>query len=148
LCAVLGCAGPEPAVEDEPETTVEQAAELPPLELRMLVGNWKLVDFAGAALAEGLESPTLEINEGGETAGFAGVNRFMTSVDPGEFFQGRLVFAPAASTMMAGPPEAMELETRYLDRLASVTGYFIEGDELRLFAGEELVLTFQRSPGD
>jgi heat shock protein HslJ len=143
----IGCSKPEPAIEEsEVKVAAEDPAEAPQLELRMLVGLWGLSTLGGEAIAGGLEVPTLEIASDGGVAGFSGVNRYMTKVDAEAFFNGRLVFGPTAGTMMAGPPEAMDLESAYLQRLGAVTGYFIEGDELRLSNDEdEVLMTFTRS---
>jgi heat shock protein HslJ len=45
---------------------------------------------------------------------------------------------------MAGPPRAMAFEKIFLERLGAVTGYEVDGDTLRLRAGDNEALTFER----
>ena len=53
-----------------------------------------------------------------------------------------LKFGPLLTTKMAGPPELSELESRFLRALEQVTQWGIEGEELRLFAGNREVARF------
>jgi heat shock protein HslJ len=46
---------------------------------------------------------------------------------------------------MAGPPEAMALEQTFLERLSAVSAFDVEGDTLRLWAGDTEALTFERA---
>lgn len=56
---------------------------------------------------------------------------------------GGLELGPIASTLMAGPDEAMRAEEAYLALLESVDGYTaVEAGELYLFDGQMQVLTF------
>ena len=87
------------------------------------------------------KTPTLEILEDGSAAGVSGVNRYRTRL---ELSDGRLAFGPTAGTKMAGPPEAMALESDFLARLDAVSTYQVEGDTLRLWAGDNEALTFSR----
>jgi heat shock protein HslJ len=59
--------------------------------------------------------------EGGRVTGFSGVNRFNAQFQSGE--KGSIQWGPggAASTRMAGPPEAMGFEARFLKALMSTT---------------------------
>jgi heat shock protein HslJ len=50
-----------------------------------------------------------------------------------------LRFGPLATTMMAGPEEAMRTERELLDALARVTSFRLDGRELTLLAGDEPV---------
>ncbi len=106
-----------------------------------LCGSWTLVAIDDNPVTEVGKTPTLEILEDGSVAGVGGVNRFRTEV---EFVDGRLSFGPAAATKMAGPPEAMELESTYLARLGAVTTYEIDGTTLRLWADDNEALTLER----
>jgi len=62
------------------------------------------------------DPPTIGFDDEGHVSGGTGVNRFtgMWSLD-----EGVLVFGPLATTRMAGPPERMDLERRFLDVLAA-----------------------------
>jgi len=107
-----------------------------------LVGRWILVAIDEAPVAELGKVPTLEIAEDGSAGGVGGVNRFRTQLEAAD---GRIAVGETAATKMAGPPAAMELEQAYLSRLTTVTGFTIEGDTLRLLAGEAEALRFSRS---
>jgi len=126
------------------ETSREQvgyAEELP--------GTWVLVQAADPEL-DGLipkdRPPEVTFAAGGGVAGFAGVNRFTSALESQELERGSLAWrSEMAVTRMAGPPEAMELEERFLDALRGAGRYSIEGDRLVLSEGDEASLTFVRS---
>jgi heat shock protein HslJ len=69
----------------------------------------------------------------------------MTQVQADGLADGRIGFAQSAGTMMAGPPAAMELEQVFLQRLGAVSTFTIEGDTLRMWAGDNPALTFERA---
>ena len=106
-----------------------------------LLGEWTLVALDGEPVPEVGKTPTLEIQEDGSAAGVSGVNRYRTQL---ELADGRLGFGPTAGTKMAGPPEAMALESAFLARLDAASTYQVEGDTLRLWAGDNEALTFAR----
>jgi heat shock protein HslJ len=106
-----------------------------------LVGAWILVTVDGEPVPEVGKQPTMEISEDGTVSGVGGVNRFNTQV---EVVEGRLSFGPTAATKMAGPPEAMDLESVYFTRLGAVLNYEIDGETLRLWAGDNEALVFER----
>lgn len=106
-----------------------------------MTGAWTLVAIDGAPVADVGKTPTVEILEDGSVSGVGGVNRFQCRL---EIFDGRLSFGPAAATKMAGPPEAMELESTYLARLGAVSSFALEDGTLRLWAGDNEALTFKR----
>lgn len=122
-----------------PGASKEEAFE--PIVPSEMAGAWTLIAIDGMPIAEVGKTPTLDILEDGSASGVGGVNRFRTQL---EIFDGRLSFGPAAATKMAGPPEAMELESTYLTRLGAVSTYAVEGNTLRLWAGDNEALTFQR----
>lgn len=109
-----------------------------------LVGSWTLIAIDGHPGEVGDLTPTLEIREDGSIGGFSGVNRFMTALGSDALVQGNISLDQAATTRMAGPPRAMAFEKIYLERLAAVTGFEVDGDTLRLRAGDAEVLTFNR----
>ena len=57
------------------------------------------------------DPPTIAFEEDGSVSGGAGVNRFVGTWSMDEDV---LVFGPLATTRMAGPPERMDLEHRFL----------------------------------
>lgn len=107
-----------------------------------LVGSWVLVAIGESPVAEVGRTPTLEILEDGSAAGVSGVNRYRTTIAAAD---GRLSFAPVALTKMAGPPAAMEIESSFVERLGAATGYRVEGDSLRLMAGDTEIVIFEKT---
>lgn len=84
---------------------------------------------------------TLEFTDT-DAAGFGGVNRYSASFTSSP--EGVMEFGEIASTMMAGPDDAMAAEAAYLAALGTVTGYTVDGSELDLFAGETEILTYSK----
>jgi heat shock protein HslJ len=87
--------------------------------------------------------------EDGRIGGTSAVNQYggpYTAEDDGSFSVGELV-----STMMAGPEPDMKAEQTYLELLAQVEEFAIDGDELTLSAGAgNIALIYTRvtaSPG-
>ncbi len=130
-----GSAGPERG--QEVSAMPESKSEKVPAAL---VGEWTLVEVAGAAPAEGMRTPTLTVMADGTVGGNSGVNRFTGRLADGD----EAVFGPMASTRMAGPPAAMELENRVLKAMAAATSFEIEGDRLILSGPDGPLLTFGR----
>jgi lactoylglutathione lyase len=93
---------------------------------------------------EGGEGQTL-VFEDGRIAGFGGVNRYA-----GEYtLDGEeLTLGPLAVTRMAGPPEAMASERRYLDALGRTARAAVEEGTLVLADGDgnELLRFAQSAP--
>jgi putative lipoprotein len=93
---------------------------------------WKLVSVQGVpvVVAEQMREPHLVLNgQDGRFAGSGGVNRMMG----GYTFTGEaLTFSNAATTMMAGSPEAMAQEQMILAALPLVRGFRITGNDLTL----------------
>ena len=93
---------------------------------------WKLLEVVGqpVAVAEQMREPQLVLNgQDGRFAGSGGVNRLMG----GYTLDGSsLTFSQVASTMMAGPPGAMQQEQAIVAALGRVRGFTITGDQLTL----------------
>jgi putative lipoprotein len=102
--------------------------------------EWTAVELDGAPAAlgsDGRSAPRLVFDlEEARVTGFGGVNRLMGSFSLSEE---ELRFGPLATTLMAGPHEAMERERAFLDALAQVTSYRLDGRSLALLAGETTV---------
>lgn len=94
---------------------------------------WKLTEVRGQPIgaSEAAREPHLVLHsEDGRLAGSGGVNRMMG----GYTVAGNtLMFSQVATTMMAGPPEAMQQEQTILAALATVRGFGISGNDLTLF---------------
>jgi heat shock protein HslJ len=85
------------------------------------------------AVAPGAQPPTLRFDSGSEgvaVAGFSGVNRFTGTCTLLE--EGGLRFSPLATTRMAGPPEAMELERSFLAQLQAARSFAVAGARLMI----------------
>jgi len=106
---------------------------------------WQLVSMPGAEpAAAGARGPlTLGFDAAARVAGMSGVNRYGARVDAGP---GWLRVSAAMSTRMAGPPEAMALESEFLSRLQRAGGWRIDGDRLRLLDAKGLeLMTLRRA---
>lgn len=86
--------------------------------------------------------PTLELGYQGSISGLAGVNRYFGSV---RVKDGKLDWGELASTRMAGDPELMESETRYLNDLKSTTKVTVRGNNLVFTGKDGLRLQFSRA---
>ena len=124
----------------------------PPIPLPVIVGDWRLVQFgeeAPASLpAEQDQRPTLVIDEAGKVNGFAGVNRYGSELSADELAEGMFFLGTIVSTRMAGPREAMDLETRFLRTLGEASTFRVDGEVLVLETGGESLLRFTRTGGD
>lgn len=111
---------------------VATAAPPPVPDVSLTDTYWKLLEVGGqpVAVADQMREPQLVLNgQDGRFAGSGGVNRLMG----GYTLDGNsLTFAQVASTMMAGPPEAMQQEQAIVAALGNVRGFSIAGDQLTL----------------
>ena len=89
---------------------------------------WSLEEIGGAAAVAGVRS-TVAFGTDGRVTGRGGVNRFFGSYTASA---DSIEFGVIGSTMMAGPPEAMEQEGRFLGELAETRPYVIDGDVLTI----------------
>ena len=111
-----------------------------------LDGNWALTGMNGKPLnPEGLPkgAPTMQIKlETKQAAGNSGCNRYSGAVD---VKGGQISFGQMISTRMACAGAAMTVENNYLGLLNSKTySYEIEGNILRLKAGDQVLLVYRR----
>jgi heat shock protein HslJ len=112
-----------------------------------LSGEWTLDWMQGTgpvAPSTGRPAPSITIAPDGKVTGFTGVNRMSSSLDIARAAKGEFAMGPVASTRMAGPPEAMQLETGLLGALQRATRYRIDGDHLVLSDASEEVLRLAR----
>lgn len=125
LLVVGGCASPtEPT--DEPEQ---------PTETLDLVGTkWNCYEFkvSGTPVPVLESAPiTAEFAEDGTLSGSSGVNTYTTTYEiDGESMT---IASEIATTMMAGPDDAMNQESNYLLTLPTVQSFNMMNDELILF---------------
>jgi len=98
-------------------------------------GTWRLVELAGSDVSALTRAPELVIEADGKLSGFAGVNRFSGRAVPESLAQGELLAGPLAVTRMAGEPQAMEVEQRFLELLGTRLEWRRRGGELEWLAG-------------
>lgn len=129
--------------EDQPNTS----GRIP--SMTDLKGTWTLTELAGVNLSEMLPDdappPFIDFREDGRVAGMSGINRFSSGLDTEALRDGVLILEPIATTMMAGPPELMQLERHFLDALGASNLISIDGDRLRLLTDDSTMLAFRRA---
>lgn len=107
-----------------------QAPQVPDVSLTETY--WKIVEIDGnpVAVADQLREPSLVLhNQDNRFSGSSGVNRLMGGYT---LDGGTLTFSQVASTMMAGPPDAMGQEQAIIAALGRVRGFVVSGDRLTL----------------
>lgn len=117
---------------DSVATDTPPAPSSPIPDVSLTDTYWKLLEVYGqpVAVADQMREPQLVLNgQDSRFAGSGGVNRLMG----GYTLDGSsLTFSQVASTMMAGPPEAMQQEQAIVAALGRVRGFSITGDRLAL----------------
>ena len=99
--------------------------------------TWTAVELNDAPLADD-NAPTLVFDlEESRVAGSGGLNR---RKGRRSLTEDALRFGPLATTLMAGPEDAMERERVFLDALARVTAYELDGRSLILYADGDVVV--------
>jgi len=123
-------------------------SEVPPASRGTVLGTWELRSIRGEAmdLAATPRAPTMRIEEGGRVGGFGGVNSWGAEIDADRLDAGEFVMSPQMSTLMAGPPEAMDLEQRFFGALGGARAFRMDTGSLVLTDadGGEL-LRFERA---
>jgi heat shock protein HslJ len=110
----------------------------------MLEGSWKLETLNGAA-ADAAVSSTLTMNDG-KANGNAGVNQFNGTYNAPS--NGVLTFSPFATTMMAGPDNAMKQEQEFLTALENTKKFTTEDGALVLMDDSETKLAVLKPAGN
>ena len=103
-----------------------------PASSEALTGQtWRATEIAGtAALAGETATDVIAVFDAGKISGSGGVNSYSgsyTTTDPDG-----ISFSQVASTMMAGPPQAMAQEKAYFDALAKAARYAVSAGSLTL----------------
>ena len=139
-------------LEDDSLIPVDSGVEPERLSIAAFAGpEWVLRSLDHDEPAPGEPEITL-LFEDNRIAGGSGCNRYMGSVTEGDM-PGDLTVGLLAGTMMACPPEVMELEDRYRQRLERVfkIGFFL-GDLALSYEKEEssmgLMRFSPRKPGE
>ena len=95
--------------------------------------EWQLGTLNGAQAPAGQKQVTA-VFDAKSLSGFSGVNTYSGPYTAGA--DGAFKAGPLASTMMAGPPEAMQLEAGYLKALQSATSYYAADGKLTLYGSD------------
>ena len=153
LCAliVFGAAAcnrdnPTLAADNTAKAAPEDSHKLktdPVIARKVMQGEWRLVAIDERQLRAG-GTPTVVFGDEGSCRGNTGVNDFQTTLTLEGADQSRIKVGPAAVTRKAGPPEAMALETLFLERFESASSFKVDGDILHLHSGVDQNLTFER----
>jgi heat shock protein HslJ len=109
-------------------------------EIAMAGTTWVVTELAGVETPE--PRPELAFGTDGRLAGRVGVNRIMGAY---ELHGDALVVRNAATTRMAGPPDAMEREQRLLELLGRTPRLVARGDRLDL--GDGAAILVRRADG-
>ena len=113
-----------------------------PLPLPLVGTDWQATELDGRPLPEHVR-PSLRFGDDGRLSGSAGVNRIIGGYQLGD---GVIDFGQLATTLMAGPPEAMAIERRVLSVLQGRRPFRLDGDGLHIGeAGSEL--RYRAAPG-
>jgi heat shock protein HslJ len=134
--AAAGCASRDGAASAAPSGSTET----PPLA-KLAGATWTLVSLGGQPVPQGTRLPTIAF-DGARVAGIGGCNRYTGQIQetaPGTVAVGRI-----ASTKMACPPPAMDVEGQFFALLAQVTQYRLAGPRLVL-SGSSGELSFERA---
>jgi len=100
----------------------------------LAAADWVLASMDGEPMAPSHRPPTLLV-PAGQVVGFGGCNRFSGPLT--ESAPGKLSIGPLATTRMACPVAAMELEAKFIARLVKVTGYGFQAGQLALTWADE-----------
>jgi heat shock protein HslJ len=113
-----------------------------------LKGEWVLQSIRGkdvqAILPAGARPPSIDIASDGSVSGFTGVNKISTSLDLDVVAKNQIRMTPPITTRMAGPPEAMDVESQFLRALEKATNFREEDQALVLTDGSNDLLRFVR----
>lgn len=120
-----------------------------PPPVRMLDSHWALVALGGEPPA-GETRISLHLGADGQFSGHAGVNRYFGpyTISDDDGAAGSIAFGEVGSTRMAGPPELMQQEDRYLAALRSVDAYRAGGGLLELSSSGRPLLRYRQTAGD
>ena len=126
-----------PPQTPEPETTPAASGAI----------TWILQTLEGEAAPAGADGKPIDLQMDAaeqRAAGFSGCNRYTGgfSSDGVSAHGTPIKFGPMAGTLMACP-DGGDLERRYLQALARVDNYRMEGETLTLAAGTDVVATFK-----
>jgi uncharacterized lipoprotein YbaY len=107
--------------------------------VELVVGREWVLESIGGADITAMRPASLRFGDDGRVTGSTGVNRMFGGYD---ITDGRLSVTTPGTTSMAGPPEAMAVETLFLRAITGGGDVAVDGDRLTIGDGETL-LTFR-----
>lgn len=114
--------------------------------IKDLVGEWTLSKLEGTDIASllpaSMKKPTLGIGADGKVTGSTGINRLTSMIDTQALLRGEFKLGPAATTKMAGPAEAMDVESKFLSALTRAKSAKVSGNTLSLSDGAKELARF------
>lgn len=110
------------------------------------VGSWTLtkIEDENYDLPTGTRTPTLTIGADGAISGIAGINRYNGKTNADAMMQGDWNTGGMIMTKMAGEPEAMTFEQRFIAMLQRADAISATKRTLDLMVGERELLRFSR----
>lgn len=100
--------------------------------------DWTLVWLNGQPISA-QKPPTMKF-ERGRVSIFGGVNRLSGAY---ALIGESVTLGELISTRMAGPPDAMELESQFAKVMSTVDGFHVRGDNLELLSAGQVVAKFR-----
>jgi heat shock protein HslJ len=142
---MLACAGTQ---SGETETKTD-AMQITPRQLKDIAGiEWHLkimkIDNESIPLIEDTKN-TFSCDENGKVAGVASINRYFGNFSLKE--DGEIIWSKAfGMTRMAGPPELMEQEAKFMQALPQTSRVYLKKEMLVLISTDNsTVLEFQEN---
>jgi heat shock protein HslJ len=142
---MLACAGTQ---SGETETKTD-AMQITPRQLKDIAGiEWHLkimkIDNESIPLIEDTKN-TFSCDENGKVAGVASINRYFGNFSLKE--DGEIIWSKAfGMTRMAGPPELMEQEAKFMQALPQTSRIYLKKEMLVLISTDNsTVLEFQEN---
>jgi heat shock protein HslJ len=144
LVSLLACAGPQ----SEKTETKTDALQITPRQLKEIAGiEWHLrilkIDNDSIPLIENTKN-TFSCDENGKVAGVASINRYFGNFSLKE--DGEIIWSEAfGMTRMAGPPELMEQEAKFMQALPQTSRIYLKKEKLLLISTDNsTVLEFHK----
>ena len=145
ISTLLACSGIQPEVTE----TQTDAMQITPRQLKDIAGiEWHLkimkIDNESIPLIEDTKN-TFSCDENGKVAGVASLNRYFGNFSLKE--GGEIIWSKAfGMTRMAGPPELMEQEAKFMQALPQTSRIYLKKEMLVLISTDNsTVLEFQEN---
>jgi heat shock protein HslJ len=145
IVSLIACAGTHPG---ETKTKTD-AVQITPEQLRNIVGiEWHLksmkINNESIPLIKDTKN-TFSCDENGKVDGIASINRYFGNFSLKE--DGEIIWSKAfGMTRMAGPPELMEQEAKFMQALPQTSRMYLKMEKLQLTSTDNsTVLEFQEN---